>query len=514
VVALTTRSPRENTAALFTRPSFIAGVAVLAACGGGVSPTAKPDLGVIVTGARLAAGDLDVKGTTSTHVAAFDWKRGALAVPLAGGDAQVVDAAPQSVSVYGDVIVASHYWDSSTNIGGFRVWTPAHGSQPLVEASTGLLSINDDSTRILATAGTNDAATTTNIVVAGVDGAPPIVTVAADRGPGCAPRGAFADGKFVVSHCEPGTKVVQISSVDPATGAGTVLLADAKNIFQVLEGFVVVVSSSGDGFLLPMTGGPMQPIGHDVDALVATPDKTAVLVRARGVISRVATDGAAPVTLVPSGAKQIWAISADGSTMLFRDQLGPRHDYGDLLATSATAAATPVTLSTALDTTTFGSAFTRDSRRVIYVTDADDLFVGTLNARLVSGPDTGAAYGQKVWEALAYGDTRVVFTSDYVPLPQRRGRGVLRAVDTASAGAEPTVLATFAGATFALTRAGDAVAYSFDDGSDRAGVYLAPLAGAVAAPPDAGGASDTAALDAGAPDAPDDATADDADAAD
>jgi hypothetical protein len=487
---------RENTAALLRLAVIGLCAATLAACGG-ASKSAEP---VVVTGTRLAAGDLDVLGTTARHAAAYDWSRGALAVPLAGGDAQVIDAEADRVGVLRDVIITFRNWDVLSAIGDARVWTPERGSQPLADASSGLLGVDDSSTRILVTAGTSDDGTTTNIVVAGTDGSPPVVALAASRAPGCSLSAGYGDGRFVVSACAPGMSTFQISSIDAATGVATPLLTDAKNAFAVLDGAVAVVAANGDGFSIPVGGGAMKPIGHGVDALTATPDRSAVLVRAQGVISRVAADGSSAVTLVPSGAKSIYDVSPDGSTLLFQQHLGPRHSYGDLFSTSALASAAPLTLSTALDTTTFGSAFTQDGLCVLYVTDADDLFVGTLKTRLVSGEGEERTLGHRVWRVSAYADARIVFNSDYVPLPARRGRTVLQTLDTAIDGAKPSVIATHAGAGYALTRARDAIVYSFNDGSSLAGVYLAPLPGASPVETDAGApradASDGATVEA------------------
>src|SRR5258708_11679566 len=60
--------------------------------------------GVVLTGTRLAAGDLDVEGvTTDGFVAGFDWSRGALAVPLAGGAATLIETS--------DVAIGRHSLD-------------------------------------------------------------------------------------------------------------------------------------------------------------------------------------------------------------------------------------------------------------------------------------------------------------------------------------------------------------------------------------------------------------------
>ncbi|HTA19148.1 MAG TPA: hypothetical protein VK989_07630, partial [Polyangia bacterium] len=239
----------------------------------------------------------------------------------------------------------------------------------------------------------------------------------------------------------------------------------------------------GDAFLTPVAGGEMTLVGHAVDAVVAVPDGSAVLLRARGVVSRVALTSARATVLVGSGAAAIWTVSADSRSMLFRLNFGPRDNYGDLFLTSAVAGGTPVTLSSTVDAAIFGDAFTSDGSRVLYVTEANDLFVGTLRSRSVGGADAATIHGRGVWTTRGYSGARVAFTSDYVPLPERRGRAVLRTVDTA--GTASSIIATFAGPDFSLTPERDRVVFSFNDGSDRAGLYVAPLPGATPVAPDA-----------------------------
>jgi hypothetical protein len=504
---------------------LVVGVVALGACGGarpgsvadgGVD--AGPDLGVVVTGTRLLAGDLDVKGITSDgFVAVLDQSRGVLAVPLAGGPFQTVDDAGESAGVRGNVIASFRNFDAVAQFGDVAVWTSAGRTD--FPASIGLLAVNDDATRFFASTGSSSDATMTNLVVGGLDGAGVVAVFSASTDASCRPGAAFVGDRFIVAHCDPGSTSATISSVDPVSGAVTSLLADAKDQLAVVPGaagLVAVIGANGDAFLTKGDGASMTVIGHEVDAAVATPDGSAVLLRARGVISRVDVATAQTSTLVAKDAQSIWAVSADGRSLLYRLNLAPRYGYGDLYLTSALAPAAALTLSASLDTTTFGDAFTRDGSRVLYVTDADDLFVGTLRARGVTDDDAPATYGQRVWITRAYADTRVAFTSDYVPVPERPGRAVLRVADTADGGAASSIIATFAGADFFLTPARDRVVFSFNDGTDRAGLYVASLPGAPAVEQDAA-ISDVpveapATVDAGSGDAAASSSSDAADA--
>ncbi len=465
---------------------MVLGVLGLAACGGKTASVADggadggPDLGVVINGTRLLAGDLDVVGVTSDGlVAVVDQSRGVLAVPLAGGPFQTVDAMGESAGVYANVVASFRNFDEAVGFGDLALWTAASTARVALPASTGVLAYSSDGARFLATTLSSSDATMTNLVVGSLDGTENLMVLAASLDGACRPRAAFGGGTFVVSHCAPGSTSVTISAVDPVSGAVTSLLEDAQNDFAVVpgdKGLVAVIDAAGDAFLTPAAGGEMTIIGHDVEAVVAVSDGSGVLLRARGVISRVALASAQPTILVGSGAESIWTVSTDGQSLLFRLNFGPRDGYGDLFLTSAVAPGAPVTLSTAVDATTFGDAFTKDGSRVLYITEANDLFVGTLRSRSVGGSDAPTIHGRAVWTTRAYSDARVVFTSDFVPLPERRGRTVLRTADTA--GTASSIIATFAGPDFFLTPERDRVVFSFNDGSDRAGLYVAPLPGA------------------------------------
>jgi hypothetical protein len=461
----------------------------IAACGGGSGAPrdAGVDLGAVGMGTRLVAGDVDVAGVTSDGwVAVHDWQRGALAVPLAGGEPRLIDGAADSVYAVGDTIFVYTNWDFATDVGDISVWTAAYREQPLAVASEGVLAYSDDASRLLATRDTSPDGTSTTVILSGVDGGPAKVIGAAARTPGCYPRAQYGAGTFVVARCEPLSTTIDLTAVDAKTGDVTVLATDVEPSFAIVGDAVAAIHSDGVAWLFPRSGFA-RPLASDVDAVVATPDG-ALLVRSRGAISRVSLDGSPAVKLVTGGAEVIRDVSPDGAWLLYRTTIGPRHGYGDLLATSARGPSAPVTLSAGPDATTFGSAFTSDSLRVLYITDADDVFTGTLHARRRSGDGEATTLGTGVWSALAYADTRVVFLSDYSPVPEGRGRGVLRAADTASAGA-PIVLATAVGGAFMLTPRGDAVVYSVNDGTERAGLYVTPLPGGVARPLD-GGAHD------------------------
>ena len=267
-----------------------------------------------------------------------------------------------------------------------------------------------------------------------------------------------------------------ISAIDPLSGAVVDLLTPARNGIRVVpgaSGLVALVDTGGKASLVPVAGGAPTPIGSDVDGLIAAPDGSAVFLRTAGTVVRVPVAGGPAVLLGLTGVVDMSGVSPDGQQLIFQTVEGMRAGYGDLWLTSATAPGPLVQLSKDINTTIFDSAFTADASQVLYFTSADQHGVGTFTAAPVAGGPP-VVYGQGGWSVLAYAGSRVAFTDEYAPVAKRPGRAVLRTLDLSTGGA-PAVVATHAGAYFYLTHAKDRVAFSFNDGSPQAGLYLAPL---------------------------------------
>lgn len=473
----------------WARQAFVLGALIWSGACGDDSPAARgtppvdagadnaPDLGSVVTGTQLLAGDLDVAGVTTDDVAAvLDQSRGALAVPISGAPAQPIDPAADYVKTSGDVIFSFRNLDTVGGFGDVTIWTAANGAVPFVDGATSTVAVSDDGTRILATGLTSSDATTTNLVLGGIDGSAPVTLLQIALGSGCQPILAFTAGRFVASHCPPGSTDVTISSIDPASDVVTDLLTSAKNGIRVVpggSGLVALIDTSGNAFLVPAAGGPSTPIGSDVDALITAPDGSAVFLRTAGAVVRVPVAGGPAVVLAPSGVVNLSGVSPDGQQILFQTVEGMRPGYGDLWVTSATTSGPIVALSSDINTTIFGSAFSADAKQVLYFTSADQHGVGTFTAAPVAG-GVPVVYGESGWSVFAYAGSRILFLDQYAPVAKRPGRGVLRTLDF-SAGGSPAVVATHAEAYFFFARAKGKVAFSFNDGSAASGLYLAPL---------------------------------------
>jgi hypothetical protein len=372
------------------------------------------------------------------------------------------------------VVFSYHDYDRVSGFGDLTIYSEAYGRIPFASGATQSAAVSADGARVLATWESSSDATSTTLVVGGTDGSALIPVTPISRLSPCAPRVAFGTSAFIVTHCAPDDANVVISAVDPVTGALTDLLSSAENLFAIVPGAgqVALIDSSGHAYLASEAGGALTPIGADAEAVGASADGTAAFVRSRsGSITRVPLDGS-DASLVAENAVSLLAISPDGRELLFRSALGPRR-YGDLLLTTADHQSPPLTLSTSVDATIFGDAFTADGSRVLYVTQANDLFVGTLESQPVAGGPIGV-HGANAWTTRAYAGSRIVFTDDFAPIAKRPGRAVLRTVDTAGSDA-PSIIASYVGPDFVLAGARDRVAFTFNDGTARSGLYVAPL---------------------------------------
>jgi hypothetical protein len=459
---------------LFIAAALAAIAGTAAGCGDDTGAARAP----IVSGAALRSGDLDIAGLTTDDVAAvLDQQQGALAIDVATGDALTVDAAADLLSVDGPAIIAFHNDDLVTGIGDMVVWTRASGAVAMAHDATPLHVMSPALGRMLVTEASSSDGTTTRLVVKSLDGSSTLPVATISRVGACAARVGATPAAFVVSYCPPGSDTVALAAVDAMTGAMTSLSAEPVAVFRVIPGggeLVAVISTAGHGTLTTTAGGVVRDYGGNVAALAPAADGSAVFVRAQGALVRAPIDGAASTTLVTSGVASIRAVSASGAALLFNGALATRNGYGSLLLTSGETVGGVTTLVATTDGTTFGSAFTADESRALYISGAGDELVGTLRSQSVAGgPST--VHGERVWTVNAYAHSRVVFSADYAAVPKRPGHVTLAAADTSS-GAAPTVIATDAGAYGFVTAARDRVVFSFHGAAgDGPGLYVASL---------------------------------------
>src|SRR5437868_3854071 len=97
-------------------------LACLAGCSGADHQPAGPDAAVVLNGTPLAPGDMDLAGITSDDVAVvLDRDGSALAVPLDGAGAQVIDPSSDRIVVSGGVVFSFRRFDPLGGIGDLTV---------------------------------------------------------------------------------------------------------------------------------------------------------------------------------------------------------------------------------------------------------------------------------------------------------------------------------------------------------------------------------------------------------
>ncbi len=440
--------------------------------------TTEPVLGSVVTGTALLKGKLDVYGLTTDDVAAvLDASGGALAVPIAGGPAQPIDATADMVAVAGPVIYSFHGVDPTDTFGDLTVWTAAHGAVPFASAATWPVAVSDDGTRVLATAGTAADGTQTTLVLGGTDGTPPVTLFPVALGLGCQPLLQFAGGRFVVSACPVGASTPTISSIDPADGTTITLLVGAQNQITIIPvaQTVALIDLDGNAYVADVAGGHPQLIGQSVTQIVCSPDGSALFLTSGGRITVVPLDGGAAGTLPPESVVSLWGASPDGQNLLVqaKEAVSPLAGGGLWITSSMPAGAAHLVSSEGDAFTDPDTQFTADSQWALWFADPGPYGAGRLMAGAVSG-GPASVLGRRAVKIAATGGARVLFSDSYTLTAGRVSRSVLRAANL-STGDAPSVLATDASPRFFLTHAHHQVVFSFDDGTDRSGIYLAPV---------------------------------------
>jgi hypothetical protein len=431
----------------------------------------------MVTGLPLLKGNFELFGITSDDVVAgLDTERGALAVPVSGDGVQQIDATSETIAVAGPVIYSFHGLDPTSTFGDLTIWTAAHGPVSFATGATWPVSVSDDGAYVLATAQTSSDGAQTNLVVGGTDGTPPTVLFPVGLGDGCQPAIRYAGGRFIVAACAPGVSEVSVSSIDPTDGGVIPLLAKAQSqITQIPSAAAVaLLDTDGTAYLADVAGGHPMVIGQQVTQIVASPDGSALFLQAGGTINVVPLTGQAGATLPPAGVIGLLGASPDGQQLLFQTKQAVRPGFGGLWVTPTQPGGQLHRVSSEDDPTVSGSPFTSDSQWALWFADHDVYGAGELMAAPASG---GAALllGTGAWNVSAAGGARIIYTDGYTVGPGRPGRAVLRASDLSADAAGKTLLATYVEPNFYLTHAHDQVVFSFDDGTEQAGIYVAPV---------------------------------------
>ena len=237
---------------------------------------------------------------------------------------------------------------------------------------------------------------------------------------------------------------------------------------------VALLDTAGTAYLADLAGGQPRVIGRQVTEIVASPDGSALFLKETGTITVVPLTGQVGAVLPPTGVMDLLGASPDGQHLLFQTKQAVRRGFGGLWVTPTGSAGQVHRLSSQDDPTVSDSPFTSDSQWALWFVDHDVYGAGKLMAAPACG---GAAslLGTGAWNVSAAVGARIVYTDGYTLAPGRPGRVALRASDLSAGAAGKTLLATYVDPNFYLTHAHDQVAFSFDDGTERSGIYVAPI---------------------------------------
>jgi len=452
-------------------------------CGGGGEDDAKlqvdesSSLRARVTGLPLRNGSFELFGvTTDDVVAALDPAQGALAVPINGDPVQQIDATSDQVGVAGPVIYSFHGLDPTSTYGDLTIWTSVHGLVPFATGASSAIGVSDDGEYVVATAQTSSDGAQTNLVVGGTDGTAPTVLFPIALRVDCPPAIQFAGGRFVVAACAPGASEAFVRSIDPSTGTVIPLLAMAQSrITRVPSAAAVaLLDMAGTAYFADVAGGHPMVIGQEVTDIAASPDGSALFLHQMGTISVVPLNGQVGSVLAPEGVSALLGASPDGQHLLFQTKQAVRPGFGGLWVTPTGPGGEVQRLSSEDDSAVSASPFTADSQWALWFADHDAYGAGELMAAPASG-GRASRLGTGAWNVSAAVGARIIYTDGYKMAPGQPGRAVLWAADLSARAAGRTVLATDVDPSFYLTHAHDQVVFSFDDGTERSGIYLAPV---------------------------------------
>jgi hypothetical protein len=293
----------------------------------------------------------------------------------------------------------------------------------------------------------------TSVVASYSSGSPPATTLASFEGAGYTQTvlATGVDPRFTVDTT--GARVfvsgaAGLSAYPIAGGAGTVIDPGATAVFAGL-----------------LTGSGLVLSGHGQSAIYAT----------NGVLRRSSVPSTAPLTLVSSGVSGILRLSPDENWVLTYLNAAPDYTYyaSDLTLASATTPTSDSVLWAPTTGALFGSAFTADSRFVLYFTnltgnlDGDFMAVSTLGG----APTKVASHG---WAVMATKQSKVVVADHYAAIRTGYSAIDLESVDLANPGARSTLVSQVDPDPY-LTPAGDQIVYAYTcDAGPRAGIWVMP----------------------------------------
>jgi hypothetical protein len=409
-----------------------------------------------------------------------------LAVPAAGG-------APASIGpTEGAVRLASRAVFSWTGLNGggtvgtgLRVWTAARGPQSLAGASlVGVADSSVDGSRVLYF--DNAGASTADLYVAGVDGSGKTrLATGIYWAQGCMPQVSFVGSSALLGYCTaaPANAAMPVGTLALYVGGGgagmtlstsadlsSLQSAGASVLYNAPAGLMLANATTGATTLIDATGGTSAAFTHNGQSLV--------YVTTDGAIRRSSIASPSPATLVAAGGfDSLSPTSSDDRWLLASNMRDPNTGNSDIYVASATTAGSATAILGSATGTFYGSPFTADSSRVLYVDNAMNGAGDYHVAPTTGGPAIKLA--SRMWIGFATTGTRVVFEDGFVPGVGLNTQGVadIRSVDVSAASPAPALLVNQADPGLFFTSARDRLIYSLTScarGSEGIWVMAAP----------------------------------------
>jgi len=413
---------------------------------------------------------------------------GATAVVFADGPAAVVYANP-----------------NGSQIGQLYVWTAAKGAQMLSSASqvgAGSIAFSKDYSHVAFEDGST--ATTTSLVVAGVDGSGKSTLVSmAVVSSKCTPAVAFVGNDALTSACtmapgaDAGADGATLTRYAAGSWTPSVISTSSYPGAIIANGMAadhVLFFDSGGLEAYAVASGTTAKIDPDGSSFVVTPDGSKVVYG-----TTVTADGGAmspgpykvsPIaspspTTLGTGIDAFDGISPDGNWVLGFTQQTQAPLYNAVLG-SASTPGTPQVLVAMPTTSAIGDDFTTDSKYCLFTdsitttkTLEGSVTSGNLNAVAVSG-GMPVQLGTSVWQEAAGPGSKVIFNPNWnAPANYGFGTADLQEIDLSKGMSSVKTLVSQADANFYLTADKKTIVYSYSTGgggqpSVQAGLWAMP----------------------------------------
>jgi hypothetical protein len=407
------------------------------------------------------------------------------AVPAGGGSPASIGPT-QGSSAVAIASKAVFNWTANNadgTVGSLQTWTALGGPQSLATASlVGTADSSGDGSRVLYFDGAT--ASSADLYMAQSDGSGKTKLAAGvPWSPSCVPQVVFVGISPLLAYCPEGTPT------DPTNPVGTVSLfvgasttsttlstsvllpsldtAGATILFRAANGLVVASASSGVTTVLD-AAGTSATFTHD--------GQSVVYVTSDGSLKTTPVSSPNPTTLVAGGGfAAVSSTSPDDRWVLASKHVDPNTGNLDIYIASATA---PGSATAILETPTgafYGSPFTADSSRVLYVDNtangAGDYYVAPMTG------GAGVQIASNMWLGLATNGSAVVFDDGFIPNVGLGQQGIadIESMDVSVAPGVPTPLVNQADPGLFFTSGGDRLVYSLTYcATGSQGIWMTP----------------------------------------